>query len=96
MIRLVALIIMGVVFYLLYRANADNLVSVHWVDRSSRPVPLAFLLLYTFLAGAMGYALFTLPERFKSWRTLRKNKRSLRKMGRSLNNVISNAKSPHR
>ena len=94
MIRLVMLVILGVVFYLLYKANAENLISVHWVDRSSQPIPLAFLLLYTFLAGALGYALFTLPERLKTWNALRQHKKSLKKMGKSLNTVISNAKSP--
>ncbi len=94
MIRLLMVVIFAALFYLLHRANAENMVTVHWVDRSSKPVPLAYLLLYTFLAGAIGYALFTLPERVKTWKALRKNKRSLKKMGRSLGNVISNAKSP--
>jgi uncharacterized integral membrane protein len=93
MIRAIILLVMGVMFYLLHKGNDGNLVTITWINETSNPMPLSWVLLYTFLAGALFYALFTLPERFKTWRALRQHRRSLKKMGKSLGNVINNAKS---
>jgi len=93
MIRIVCLLVLGVLFFLLHKENAGNLVTINWINGPLKPMPLTWVLLYTLLAGALGYALFTLPERFKTWRALRQHRRSLKKMGKSLGNVISNARS---
>jgi len=94
MIRVVLLLILGVAFFILYRANIQTAVTIQWLDHTTLPIPIPWLLLYTFLAGALGYALFTFPERFKTWKMLRKNKKSLRKMGKSLTNVINSSHPP--
>ena len=93
MIRVVALLVMAALFYLLNKANDGNMVTIKWVNDATNPMPLSWVLLYTFLAGGLCYAVFTLPERIKTWRALRQHRRSLKKMGKSLGNVISNAKS---
>jgi len=93
MIRIVCLLVLGVLFYMLHKENAANLVTINWISGPLKPMPVSWVLFYAFLAGAVGYALFSLPERFKTWRALRQHRRSLKKMGRSLGNVISNARS---
>jgi len=77
--------------YVLYVANRATFVQLTFAGKTSYPMPLFWLLLWTFLVGALAHALFILPERFRTWRALRHHKKSLRKMGKNLGAVISSA-----
>ena len=93
MIRLALLVLAGFGVFLLAKGNADNTVIIHFLTFSTPPLAVHWLLFYTFLGGAVAFALFSLPERIKTWNELRKHERSLRKMGKNLSNVISSAAS---
>lgn len=93
MIRVLFLVVASVLTFLLYRANEGNMVALKWVGGTSAEVSLFILLVYAFVAGALGHFLFILPERVRTWRDLRAHRRSLKKMGKSLGNVIAKAKS---
>jgi uncharacterized integral membrane protein len=88
MIRAFLLVIFIAVLYVFYRANGLTFVSLTFMGKTSPPLPLFWVLLYTFLTGALAYALFTLPERFSTWMELRRHKKSLKKMGKNLGAVI--------
>ncbi|MBI5136654.1 MAG: LapA family protein [Nitrospirae bacterium] len=92
MIRLVLLLLACILAFLLYRANEGNLVTVQWLTGPMRPLPLFHVLLYTFLGGALAHFLFILPERIRTWRDLRAHRRALKKMGKSLGDIIDRAK----
>lgn len=94
MIRAFLLVALLAALYVFYRANGATFVQVAFMGRQSQPLPLFWVLVYTFLMGALAYALFTLPERFSTWRELRRHKRSLKKMGKNLGAVINSAQ-PH-
>lgn len=91
MIRAFLLVALLAALYVFHRANADAFVQLSFMGRQSPPVPLFWVLVYAFLMGALAYALFTLPERFSTWRELRRHKRSLKKMGKNLGAVINGA-----
>lgn len=91
MIRAFLLVAFVAALYVFYRANGLTFVSLTFMGRSSHPLPLFWVLLGTFLTGALAYALFTLPERFSTWRELRRHKKSLKKMGKNLGAVIESA-----
>jgi uncharacterized integral membrane protein len=90
-IRAFLLVALLAALFVFYRANGATFVQVAFMGRQSPPLPLFWLLIYAFLMGALAYALFTLPERFATWRELRRHKRSLKKMGKNLGAVIHRA-----
>ncbi|MFQ5508948.1 MAG: hypothetical protein ACE5FN_06395 [Leptospirillia bacterium] len=92
MIRVVIVIIAALLFFMFHRANDGTTVVITYFGRVSPPLAIEWLLLYAFLSGAVAYALFTLPERIRTWMQLYKNKKSLRKMGKNLTNVINVSK----
>lgn len=92
MIRLALLLIMGVMFYLFARTNTENMVVVAFLDSASLPIAVHWLVLYSFIAGGVSYALFTLPEQFTTWITLYKHRKRVKKMGKNMSAVISAAK----
>jgi hypothetical protein len=94
MIRAFLLVAAVAALYVFYLANRLTFVPVTFAGKTSPPLPLFWLLLWTLLVGALAYALFTLPERFRTWRELRHHKKSLRKMGKNLGAVIRGAQGP--
>jgi uncharacterized integral membrane protein len=88
MIRAVLVLILLGLLFVLHRENAATVITVTFLGRPSPPIALFWALIYAFLAGALAYALFTLPERFATWRDLRRHRRSLKKMGKNLGAVI--------
>lgn len=91
MIRAFLLVALLAAAFVFYRANGATFVQVAFMGRQTPPLPLFWLLVYSFLMGALAYAAFTLPERFSTWRELRRHRRSLKKMGKNLGAVISSA-----
>ena len=91
MIRTFLLVAFAVALYVFHRANAFTFVTLTFMGQTTRPLPLFWVLVYTFLVGALAYALFTLPERLSTWLQLRRHKKSLKKMGKNLGAVIDGA-----
>ena len=91
MIRVFLLVAFAAALYVFYRANAFTFVTLTFMGKTSQPLALFWVLVYTFLLGALAYALFTLPERLSTWLQLRRHKKSLKKMGKNLGAVIDGA-----
>jgi|GEM_PF-2157727 uncharacterized integral membrane protein len=92
MIRAFILVAAVAALYVFFRANEAAFVQLAFAGKASPPLPLFWVLLFAFLAGALAYALFTLPERMSTWLELRRHKKSLKKMGKNLGAVIHQAR----
>jgi uncharacterized integral membrane protein len=91
MIRLTLLLLLAILGYMLYRVNADTVTTFHFLDHTTREMPLALLLLYSFLAGWAVHAAFTLPGRIAAAFKLFMMRRGKRLMGEDLADVIEAA-----
>lgn len=88
MIRAVLLLILLGLLFVLHHENAGTVVVLSILGHPTRPLAVFWLLTYAFLAGALAYAVMTLPERFATWRELRRHRKSLKKVGKDLGAVI--------
>jgi len=95
-IRAVILVLALGLLFVLHRENAGTVVVISFLGKPTQPLSLFWVLTYAFLAGALGYALLTLPERFATWRDLRRHRKSLKKMGKNLGAVIDAHHRPSR
>jgi uncharacterized integral membrane protein len=87
-IRAVILLIVLGLLFVLHHENAGTVVVLSFLGRPTRPLSVFWVLTYAFLAGALAYAVMTLPERFSTWRDLRRHRKNLKKMGKNLGAVI--------
>lgn len=92
MIRITLVLIAAILFYLFMRANSGVTVSLTLFGHVTQPLSLSWLMLYVFLLGGLAHALIIMPERFHTWRALRKDRKRLRKMGKNLTAVIDTSK----